>query len=367
MVYAHDNEKEGEAHAQCVQTMIEWLKRVHAQILSDQSTVLPFDRTSDRKAISNIVTNQLCLLPPGAGDLTTKSVDKVIVCSSEVLENYYNKPWASRYITNIVEIVNSGAAQPIDSLESRLENCVHTASLSHDFHHVVTELAFLQVRKSHFDRSKTPHGMVPVSLKQDEDKAPMQYLPFFLNSDLKLKLKSLEKSSLHKLFFKLLKHLFPDHIDCIEPFKKCYDSIVETLDESQDQLHNNINRHIARAYEEYRDRSSVHMSNSKAQDHAAKLGKNVSQVLETTKLEKYQTTLNWLSPISAPKLPRKYDNLETGRMEGTCDWIIEDEEFCRWRDHDGSALLFLCGDSEYSIISRLPWDHLLTQYQSGNG
>lgn len=141
--------------------------------------------------------------------------------------------------------------------------------------------------------------MVPVSMKQDEDKAPMQYLPFFLNSDLKLKLKSLEKSSLHKLF-KLLKHLFPDHIDCIEPFKKCYDSILETLDESQDQLHNNINRHIARAYEEYRGRSSVHLSNSKAQEWAGNLGENVSQVLETTKLEKYQATLAWLSPSMPP-------------------------------------------------------------------
>lgn len=333
--------------------MIGWLKHIHAQILSDLSTVLPFDRTSDRKAISNIVTNQLCLLPPDTGELTRRSVDKVIVCSSEVLENYYNKPWASRYITNIVEILNSDAAQPMDSLESRLENCVHSASLNHDFHHVVTELAFLQVRKSYFDRIKTPHGMVPVSLKQDEDKAPMQYLPFFLNSDLKLKLKSLDKSSLHKLFFKLLKHLFPDHIDCIEPFKKCYDTILETLDESQDQLHNNINRHIARAYEEYRDRSSVHMSNSKAQEWAGNLGENVSQVLETTKLEKYQATLNWLSPINAPKLPRKYDNLETGRMEGTCDWIIQDEEFRQWCGHDGSALLFLCGNSEYFIVTPL--------------
>lgn len=351
IVYAHDNNKEGEAHAQCVQTIIEWLRQIHAQILSDQFPVSDFDDEFNQGAISNIVDNQLCLLPPRtdrAEKPTRKSVQKVIVCGSDVLESYYNKPWVSRYIQDIVEIVKSQAAQPIDLLRSSLKHRVNTERLNpkSEFHHVVTELAFLELRTSHFEGIQRPHGMVPVSLKQDEDEAPMQYLPFFFNSDLKLKLKSLEKSSLHKLFFKLLEQLFPHHINFIKPFKKIYDSILDTLDESEEQLHSIIDRHITQLHKEYRNRSSVRMRSQQVEEYTGNLGKNVSKVLETTKLEKYQATLNWLSPINAPKLPRKYDNLETSRMEGTCDWIIEDEEFCRWRGHDGSALLFLCGDSE---------------------
>lgn len=375
IVYAHDNENEGEAYEQHVKAMISWLRRVHAQILSDQFAVFDFDHTPDRQgAIRSIVANQLCILPPYTGPAEkATSVDKVIVCGSDVLENYYNKPWVLPYVKKIVGIVNAKATQSTDSLQLEIEDCVHTESVKHDFHHVITELAFLQVRKTHSDQRRQPHGMVPVSLTQGGDEAPMQFLPLFTNSDLKLTLKSTEESSLHKLFFKLLEQLFPDDIDIIGLFKKCYNSIVETLElnskmsESKDELQNMITQHISEAHIEYQGRSSVRIRDGKVQEYAGKLGENVSRFLKMTEQKTQWSILNWLSPIKVHNLHGKYDDLETDRIEGTCDWVIQDEKFCRWRDYEGSSLLFLRGNSKCLSFSYLGRDYLLTQHRSGNG
>ena len=52
----------------------------------------------------------------------------------------------------------------------------------------------------------------------------MEYIPFFESSDLILKLKSTEElCDLRKLFFKVLRQLFTDHIQDIDEFKDCYD------------------------------------------------------------------------------------------------------------------------------------------------
>lgn len=356
--------------------MISWLRRINAQILSDQFPVFDFDHTPDRKdAIRNIVANQLCILPPCTDTDGKRTVaEKVIVCGSDVLENYYHKPWVFPYMNRIIEIVNTKATQSPDSLKSELRDCVQscTESVKDDFHHVITELAFLQVRKSHFEERRQPHGMVPISLKQGGDEAPMQYLPFFTNSDLKLTLKSNEEHSWHKLFFKLLEQLFPDTIDIIGPFKKCYNLIVEPLEReskvptSQEQLQDIINQHITKAHIEYQGRSSVRIRDGKVQEYAGRLGENVTRVLEIIEQDTQREILNWLSPIKVHKLHGKYDDLGTARMEGTCDWVIQDNTFCQWRSCEGSALLFLRGNSECFIHAYLCRDGLLTENRSGN-
>ncbi|KAJ0120568.1 hypothetical protein J7T55_015297 [Diaporthe amygdali] len=349
IVYAHDNEKEGTAYDGCVRKMISWLKKIHAQILSDQSALpLLQPRIEGTDAIRNILANQLCLLPPRTDDAglpAMTSVSKVIVCGSEVLERYYNNPAALSYIGDIVELCNTGADQSTMAL---IRDRVETESRKDDFHHVLTELAFLEVRTS---RVSEIHGMVPVVLNQiNADEAPMQYLPSFYNTDVKLKLKSPETSSLHKLFFKLLEQLFPDDRDFIKPFRDCYDSVCSKLQLDGEaparrrEFDNIVSLRVTEAYQTFWSLFCVVLRDGKLQAYAGKLSGQVSQVLEMTSLSAQHQILKWLSPIAAPEQHGKYHDSGTSRMQGTCDWVIQDEKFCRWYAHKGSALLFLCGN-----------------------
>ncbi|KAK7728876.1 hypothetical protein SLS63_006484 [Diaporthe eres] len=257
IVYAHDNENEGIAFDGCVRKTISWLQKIHARILSDQSPLpLLLPRIEGTDAIRNIVANQMCLLPGTAGSNETPirtSVDKVIVCGSEVLERYCNKLSAELYIQDIVRICSDGAEQPGRALESSVLERVEEECGQSDFHHILTELAFLEVRKSAVPEA---HGMVPIALNQlDANAAPMQYLPTFRSTDVKLKLKSPTTSSLHKLFFKLLIQLFPEDADFIEPFRECYASVSETLEVNklvrQEGFEAQAMRQITEAYRKY--------------------------------------------------------------------------------------------------------------------
>lgn len=230
IVYAHDNVKEGTAYDECVRKIIRWLGNIHARILSDQSPLPLLKRRSEgHDAIRNILANQLCLLlpkpkPNHARIPEVTSVDHVIVCGSEVLQQYYSRLSAKAFIRDIVQICNEGADQPTTALQPILGARVEMESSKDGFHHIFTELAFLEVRKSILSEG---HGMVPIVLSQTNiDEAPMQYLPIFSNTDIKLKLKSPEPESLYKLFFKLLEQLFPNDRDFIRPFKECYESVT---------------------------------------------------------------------------------------------------------------------------------------------
>lgn len=219
-----------------------------------------------------------------------------------------------------------------------------------DFHHILTELAFLEARKASLLEA---HGMVPVTISQtNADDAPMRYLPMFWNTDVKLKLKSPTTGSLHKLFFKLLKRLFPDDKDFIKPFRKCYNWADEVLglDEdvvvSQQTFDEVVNRHITEAYEEYWKLFCVVVRDGKLQAYAGKLSKQVSQVMEHMAVSQQHEILKWVSPVSASELHGKYHDAGTSRLPGTCDWVVQHGEFSRWYAYGGGALLFLCGESK---------------------
>lgn len=360
IVYAHDNEEEGAAYDKIVRAMIKWLEHIHARILSDQSALPIFhSRIEGTGAIRNILANQLCLLPPrtdSTGIPTATSVDKVIVCGSEVLERYYNKPSAQSYIGDVVQICRTGADQSITAFECMIRQRVETECIKDDFHHVLTELAFLEVRKSVLYET---HGMVPVALNQtNTEEAPMRYLPIFYNTDVKLKLKSPEAVSLHRVFFKLLEQLFPDDRDFIRPFKECYDSVDRTLKLDSKSLLGSrefdgiVHPRITEAYKRYWSKFCVVLRDGRLQAYTGALGDQVSQVLETTDQVAQHKILRWVSPTPAPKLHGKYHDSGTSRMPGTCDWVIKNEKFHQWFSCEGSAILILSGNSEYWAMSQ---------------
>lgn len=307
-------------------------------------------------AIRNILDNQFCLLPPrtdDAGNLIRTSVDKIVVCGSEVLERYYNKPSALSYIRDIVDICVAGADESASTLQSNICSRVEIECGKDDFHHLFTELAFLEVRKSEPASSKI-HGIVPIVLNQSNtEEAPMRYLKTFRNTDIKLKLKSLAIGSRHKLFFKLLEQLFPDDRDFIRPFRECYDSASGTLqleDEpsvARERFNEIVNSLITRAYQEYWSLFCVLVRDGKLQAYSSKISDQVSSTLERIDQKVQSDILDWLSPISAPELHGKYNDSETARIQGTCDWTIQDKEFSQWYACRGSALLLLSGNSKY--------------------
>lgn len=379
IVYAHDNDKEGAAHDECVRKIIIWLGKIHAPVLSDQSPLPPLKRRHEGDdAIRNILANQLCLLPPkfdSTGKPTLTSVDKVVVFGSEVLERYYEKPSALSYVRDIVQICHNGTEQPTITLQSRIHDRAETECNKNDFHHILTELAFLEFRKSVLPQT---HGMVPVVLSQRHaDDAPMRYLPMFHNTHVKLKLKSPEAvQSLHKLFFKLLVQLFPDDRDFITAFKDCYDSVsslLEAEDEtllSTQELDDIMNQHITRVYQEYWSLFCVLVMDGKLQAYSGKLSDQVFSVLRKTDLNVQHKILKWLSPISAPELHGRFLESGTARIEGTCDWVIKDRNFQDWYASNGSTLLLLRAESKCPRrnFSRLYQGFMLIDTtQSGNG
>lgn len=375
IVYAHDNEKEGAAYDECVRKLISWLERVHAQILSDHSPLPPFvSKFEGTDAVGNILSNQMCLLPPSCyGPETPKTicVDKVIVCGSQVMENYSRRPSAQAYIEEIVQICSKSAEQPIQAtLESQIRGRVENECGRDDFHHVITELAFLEFRKSSLPETD---DMVPIVLNQhNPDDAPMRYLSVFYNTDVKLKLKSLAASSLHKLFFKLLKRLFPDNRDFIKSFEQCYRASEDVELRSgerviREEFASIVNRRITEAYQEYWKLSCVLVRDGKLRAYTGKLGDQISQVLENVNQSMQREILKWLSPISASELHGKYHDSGTSRLQGTCDWVIQDEQFRRWYTCEASALLLLRGESRYSLEGPARQVPRLTCWRSGDG
>lgn len=354
IVYAHNNEKEGAAYDECVRNLITWLERIHARVLSDHSPLPPFiPRIEGTDPIGNILANQMCLLPPscyGSETPKVKTVDKVVVCGSEVLEAYCHKKSSWAYIDEIFHICTNSAARPTKmSLELAIRERVETECDREDFHHVLTELAFLQIRKASLPEE---YDMVPLVLSQrNPSEAPLRYLPVFENTDVKLKLKTPWPSSLHRLFFKLLNRLFPEDKDFIQTFRECYDSVSDDLgldDEAavaQDKFDIIVNQGVTKAFHKYWKLSCIVVRDGKLQAYTGKLNDQMSQVLEDVAQSTQHEILEWVSPKPASMNHEKYHDLGTSRMEGTCDWVIKDEEFRRWYAHESSALLFLRGKS----------------------
>lgn len=304
--------------------------------------------------MGDILANQICLLPrcsDCAESPTRTTVDKIIVCGSDVLENYCNNSLAQAYIDEVAQICAANAEQPTTALVSAIRERVEIECGRSDFHQVLTEVAFLKVRRSCLSEE---HGMVPVSLSQDNaGDAPMQYLPtVFSSTDLKLKLNSLRPGSLHRLYFKLLKQLFPDDTDFIQPFQECYNLASKDLrlDDMalvpQGKLDNVVNQRITTAFQQYWKLSCVIVRNGKLLSYTGKSNNEVAIVLEKLDLSTRHKILEWLSPNPASRHHGKYHDLGTSRMEGTCDWVVQHEEFRRWYTHEVSALLLLCGSSK---------------------
>ncbi len=223
-VYAHDNDKHGEAHASISTYLISKLSQIRVNLYSDQAPkgepyASSLEDSLDDGKIEDIVTNQLCLLPELLR-ADVKPVDKVIVFCSEVLGSYlqwtdYEKfcqELHAAYLQDREAYRQEGAQSQSSAVAIR--EVVRKFSLDpaykDGFHHVLTEIAFLQIRK---EQLQDQHGIIPVALTPD---SYQQCLLHFISpttvrvEDILFEPQTSEvgtHQSLHRVLFKLIERV----------------------------------------------------------------------------------------------------------------------------------------------------------------
>ncbi len=173
LVYAHNNADYGKAEAETSKYFIERLSEIEGvKLYSDQAPMgrpyimSPEDLKKDGK-LGDILTNQLCLLPAQVIK-DVKPVDKAVVCCSEVLGNYlkwadykkFHRELREAYLQDLDAYGKNNEQN--DTLEIRkvLRKFSEAPEYKAGFHHVLTEIAFLQIRAE----QPKEHGILPVSL-----------------------------------------------------------------------------------------------------------------------------------------------------------------------------------------------------------
>ncbi len=165
LVYAHNNRAYGQAGAETSKYLIEKLSQIRVNLYSDQTPMgQPYsnfvaDRQKDGK-LEDILTSQLCLLPDQLRE-DVKPVDKVAVCCSEVLGKYLE--WS--HYEDFYQALQKAYRQDRERRgTSAIREVVRKYSQEEKykagFHHVLTEIAFLQIRAQHLE----DHGIIPISL-----------------------------------------------------------------------------------------------------------------------------------------------------------------------------------------------------------
>ncbi|PQE30996.1 sex-determining fem-1 protein [Rutstroemia sp. NJR-2017a WRK4] len=373
VVYAHESPI-GNAKVKLAKKLIEWLKRVSLKIFSDQSPDQLWLDREDGTAVDDILANQFCLLPhfheTAKNDIS--SVDKVILCSSEVLQRYYADKRMKEYIESIKELYFSSRNDlrtpvAVEEFKEKIRGIVKSNSGEHWFHHILTELAFLEIR---YDQEKKKHGIISVQLNGDDPR----YLPYFeVGSELRVILKedeanytsTLRLSSLqirHKGFFKLLERLLTSHDkDSVAQLRKCYSSCVEKLNSTEDfeTLVTNKLRSAVKRMNENTMRAHRAAPQLSREESAAR-SKTINAFL--TKLHEYA----W--PGGDSYISSKYR--VSSPEDGTCKWFTNHNKFKAWESSDSpnstSPLLLLTAypGSGKSVLSKHLIDTVLPRSEN---
>ncbi len=162
LVYAHDNAAYGRADADTSKYLIEKLSQIRGNLYSDQTPMGQSYVRASEALKEDILTSQLCLLPTQLKD-NVEPVEKVVVCCSEVLGNYLKWEGYPDFYKQVKAAYEEDCKEPgnLKHIRSVIRAFASTGSLPKDFHHVLTEMAFLQIRE---EKLGDEHGIIPVSL-----------------------------------------------------------------------------------------------------------------------------------------------------------------------------------------------------------
>jgi hypothetical protein len=237
VVYAHENEGGGEAKSQYVKEVIEWLREIRAPNLSDKSPILLWESENDTNAaVDDILSNQMRLLP--AYDSSNK-VEKVILCVSPVLRNYCQSLFTSGYTEQIRKLYET-QKQNMRKFEEEIRKFVKTQLKADGFHHVLTEIAFLEIRRLHYNNGGD--GIVSITL--DGGDLGIESLT---GLSVYLKLHSTpDLAHRHRLFFRLLQRLYPSRHRYFHLCHECYENLCQWCGEGRKgmSLHVKVEKEI---------------------------------------------------------------------------------------------------------------------------
>ncbi|KAI9163980.1 Ankyrin repeat domain-containing protein [Paramyrothecium foliicola] len=357
LVYAHDTDT-ATADARCVHLFADWLRVIQSRTLSDKSP-LPLIATRDggTDAVRNILSNQFCLLPKRTGSRgprVIESVDKAVVFGSGVLRRYYEDNFTPNYIAGIQELYRQSppALNNSQALQDEIREYVEGQCSFEPFHHVLTELAFLTIR--HQNTKDAEHGIIPVAL----DGELMAYLPFLTSSDLVLKLTSPNQVDRHKLFFKLLRQIYPTEHTFIQGVEDCYNSAsrrLEGKDATQVEIEvtalaefrgalQKVSRLQSAAFRDERRSNPLN-------DHAVELDARKARLLASLSTLSYRDRKD-RNPV---------------RVEGTCKWFTSHSLFKKWQNSDTLDLLWVSADPGCgkSVLAKHLIDNVLPRENAG--
>ncbi|KIX03064.1 uncharacterized protein Z518_06614 [Rhinocladiella mackenziei CBS 650.93] len=216
VVYAHENADIGEANSQYVTEIIEWLKKIRAPIVSDRSPLLLWGTENDTNpAVHDILSSQIRLLPAYK---SSDKVEKVILCVSQVLRKYCQDTFALGYMTQIRELYDTHK-QNMQKFETEIREFVKAQLKANGFHHVLTEIAFLDIRRRHHNNGGD--GIISITL--DGGDLGIESLT---GLSVYLKVHPTPKPGhLHWLFFKLLQRLYPSRHRDFDLWCECYENL----------------------------------------------------------------------------------------------------------------------------------------------
>ena len=234
VVYAHENTSTGKADAALVRDLIKWLSILRSKIVSDRTLPTNWYTHEDGNVGRDILSNQFCLLPKNRNSgrfYNNSSVDKVVLCYSEVLQSYYKDDRSKKYIESIKDFYfhTERDLEDTEEVKKGIERIVKEHCSKEGFHHVITEMAFLEIRAM---QEQKRHGIIPIILHEDGIE-----IPSFLDIGVPLRVKpqKLSESMIHecqvqhRLLFKLLRQLCGDKYASINAFEDCYKKCTQGL------------------------------------------------------------------------------------------------------------------------------------------
>ena len=219
LIYAHNAHGKAEpADADIAVKIIKWMHKLGINILSDKT---PSGNQNIRsgeshKLHANILQSQLRILPN-----RKNTADIVILCGSQLMSSYLIQPFFTEYRHALKKLLTNHHLDN-QSTDAILEDAIKSYEKNEAFHHVMTELIFLEERY----KQSMQHGkIIPLLLNGETDSV----LPDFISrtnvyigefryrkADSWIGRETFENQGMYKGFLKLLHLLFVDNINIKE-------------------------------------------------------------------------------------------------------------------------------------------------------
>ncbi|KAK8068547.1 ankyrin [Apiospora saccharicola] len=336
-MYAHDSPGYGRADAHIVRKFINYLYIIGSKAHSDR---VLHSEDPEWLASHDILEDQFCLLPK---TLSATSVDKVLLCYSEVLHAYCSDPKGKDYIDRVRQAGHDEARrfQGHDDCMTRVQKAirgvVNNSIAKEGFHHVLTEVALLQLRFQLAEGNDNGHQGASTIVLVDLHRTGKIFEDLPLVNPTKhyltLPLGDATEAS-HGLFFKVLERVYERKLPLIQVLEKRYTYLLQILNEREwtvDEFRSEVIERIRK------DLENNKIYPTTTSNHTASVCPIGSQHAQSD--EKYSP----LEKKCFEKLSfngmgnRQEDVIENIDLAGTCEWILQAPQFTQWRnrqDHD---------------------------------